>query len=46
MAVLEFFQDSIVLAMLNGVETQQPISCIGAIPERLSHEFLSLACPS
>ena len=32
MAVLEFFQD-IVLAMLNGVETQQPKSCIGAIPE-------------
>lgn len=33
MAALKFFQDNITLAMLNGVETQQPKSCIEAIPE-------------
>lgn len=33
MAVLKFFQDNIILAVLNGVETQPPKSWAGAIPE-------------
>lgn len=44
MAALKFLQDNIILAVLNGVETQQPKSCVGGIAEWFSDELLGPAC--
>lgn len=42
MAVLKFFQDNIILALLNGVETQQLKSCTEQSQNDFRMSFLAL----